>query len=93
MPSSLVVDNFLRPVLVGRDTQMHELLILLGTLGGILMFGVVGVIVGPIIAELFSAVWEICGVVFGDVLPPITASGSTPSKEDGHFSVLVRIVA
>jgi hypothetical protein len=39
-------------------------------------------IIGPIIAALFSAVWEIYGVVFGDVLPPITATGSTPSKEE-----------
>ncbi|KPK27796.1 MAG: permease [Nitrospira bacterium SG8_3] len=76
------VDNFLRPLLVGRDTQMHELLILLGTLGGILMFGVVGFIIGPIIAALFTAVWEIYGVVFGEVLPPVTAAGSTPSKEE-----------
>ncbi len=76
------VDNFLRPLLVGRDTQMHELLILFGTLGGILMFGVVGFIIGPIIAALFTAVWEIYGVVFSDVLPPITASGSEPSREE-----------
>lgn len=76
------VDNFLRPLLVGRDTQMHELLILFGTLGGILMFGVVGFIIGPIIAALFTAVWEIYGVVFSDVLPPITASSSEPSKEE-----------
>lgn len=76
------VDNFLRPLLVGRDTQMHELLILFGTLGGILMFGVVGFIIGPIIAALFTAVWEIYGVVFSDILPPITATGSTPSKEE-----------
>lgn len=76
------VDNFLRPLLVGRDTQMHELLILFGTLGGILMFGVVGFIIGPIIAALFTAIWEIYGVVFSDVLPPITASSSEPSKEE-----------
>ncbi|MCK5202444.1 MAG: AI-2E family transporter, partial [Desulfobacterales bacterium] len=35
------IDNLLRPILVGRDTQMHELMILFGTLGGIIMFGVV----------------------------------------------------
>jgi len=73
------VDNFLRPLLVGRDTKMHELLILFGTLGGILMFGVVGFIIGPIIAALFTAVWEIYGVVFSHVLPPLTAGGA-PSK-------------
>lgn len=63
-----MVDNLLRPRLVGRDTQMHDLLILFGTLGGILLFGVLGFIVGPILAALFVTVWEIYGVVFRDHL-------------------------
>jgi hypothetical protein len=48
---------------------MHELLIFFGTLGGILMFGVVGFIIGPIIAALFITVWDIYGVSFAAVLP------------------------
>jgi predicted PurR-regulated permease PerM len=63
------LDNFLRPRLVGKDTQMHELLILFGTLGGIFMFGAVGIIIGPIVAALFVTVWEIYGVAFKEVLP------------------------
>ena len=63
------IDNFLRPRLVGQDTQMPDLLILLGTLGGITLFGILGFIVGPIVAALFVTVWEIYGVVFRDVLP------------------------
>jgi len=62
------IDNFLRPRLVGKDTQMHELLILFGTLGGIILFGPVGFVVGPIVAALFVTVWEIYGVVFKDIL-------------------------
>lgn len=62
-------DNFLRPRLVGRDVKMHDLLILLGTLGGIMLFGVAGFIIGPILAALFATIWEIYGVVFRDVLP------------------------
>jgi predicted PurR-regulated permease PerM len=50
-------------------------MILFGTLGGIIMFGVVGVIIGPIIAALFVTVWEIYGVAFKDVLPLVGASG------------------
>ncbi len=69
------IDNFLRPILVGRDTEMHELMILFGTLGGIIMFGVVGVIIGPIIAALFVTVWEIYGAAFKDVLPAVAGSG------------------
>jgi predicted PurR-regulated permease PerM len=58
------VDNLLRPLLVGRDTQMHELLIFFSTLGGLLMFGVMGFIVGPILAALFVTVWEMFGTAF-----------------------------
>ena len=63
------VDNLLRPRLVGKDTQMPDLMILLGTLGGVVVFGAPGVIVGPIVAALFITVWEIYGVAFRDVLP------------------------
>lgn len=63
------LDNVLRPILVGKDTQMHELMIFFGTLGGIFMFGIVGVIIGPIIAALFITIWEIYGQAFKDVLP------------------------
>jgi len=65
------LDNLLRPKLVGKDTQMHELMILFGTLGGIFMFGTVGIIIGPIIAGLFVTVWEIYGIAFQDVLPEV----------------------
>jgi predicted PurR-regulated permease PerM len=64
-------DNFLRPRLVGKDTKMSDLLVLLGTLGGIFLFGIVGVIIGPIIAALFVTVWEIYGVAFEGVLPKV----------------------
>jgi predicted PurR-regulated permease PerM len=63
------IDNFLRPMLVGKDTQMHELLIFFGTLGGIMMFGFVGFIIGPIVAALFTTIWDIYGIAFKDVLP------------------------
>lgn len=63
------IDNLLRPVLVGKDTQMHELMIFFGTLGGIIMFGFMGLIIGPIVAALFVTIWEIYGVAFKDMLP------------------------
>ena len=52
-------DNVLRPRLVGKDTQMPDLLILLSTLGGLSLFGIVGIILGPMIATLFVAVWSL----------------------------------
>lgn len=67
-------DNVLRPWLVGRDTQMPDLLILLATLGGLVLFGAVGIIVGPIVAALFITVWEIYGTTFKDVLPDAPAT-------------------
>ncbi|WP_035236303.1 AI-2E family transporter [Desulfobacter vibrioformis] len=65
------VDNLLRPRLVGKDTEMHDLLIFFSTLGGIAMFGIIGIIIGPIIAALFVTIWDIYGVVFKDSLPRV----------------------
>ena len=53
-----LVDNLLRPVLVGRDAGLPDYIILLATLGGISMFGLSGVLIGPIIAALFFTVWH-----------------------------------
>jgi predicted PurR-regulated permease PerM len=62
------IDNVLRPRLVGRDTKMHDLVILFSTLGGIVAFGPVGFIIGPILAGLFVTSWEIFAVAYRDVL-------------------------
>jgi predicted PurR-regulated permease PerM len=66
------VDNILRPRLVGRDTKMHDLVILFSTLGGLIMFGPIGFIVGPVLAGLFVTCWEIFGSAYRDVLHPET---------------------
>jgi len=60
------VDNFLRPVLVGRDTKMPDYLILLSTLGGITAFGLSGFVIGPIIAALCVAGWDMFAADFGE---------------------------
>ena len=75
------IDNFLRPRLVGKDTQMHDLMILFGTMGGIVMFGVLGFIIGPIVAALFITVWDIYGVVFRGVLPEVRWVGADRDQE------------
>lgn len=54
-----LVDNFLRPILVGRDTQMPDYMVLISTLGGLELFGMSGIIVGPVIAAFFLSVWQI----------------------------------
>ena len=54
-----IIDNILRPILVGKDTQMHPLIVLFSTLGGILLFGISGFVIGPVIAALFTAIMSI----------------------------------
>jgi predicted PurR-regulated permease PerM len=65
------LDNLLRPRLVGKDTEMHDLFVLFGTLGGISLFGVLGIIIGPIISALFITIWEIYGDAFHEYLPEV----------------------
>src|SRR4030095_3021334 len=78
------IDNFLRPALVGRDAKMPDLLILVGTLGGLFLFGPIGFIVGPIVCGLFLTVWDIYGAMFKEVLPPVKSL--QPSEQGTHGS-------
>lgn len=54
-----LVDNLLRPILVGRSTQIPDYLVLLSTLGGIAVFGLNGFVLGPLITGIFIVFWEI----------------------------------
>ncbi|RMO86700.1 hypothetical protein ALQ33_03872 [Pseudomonas syringae pv. philadelphi] len=58
-----LVDNVLRPILVGKDTKMPDYLILISTLGGMSVFGLNGFVIGPLIAALFISSW---GLFSGD---------------------------
>ncbi len=51
------IDNFLRGPLVGKDTQMHPLFIFFSTLGGLLAFGISGVVIGPVITAFLISIW------------------------------------
>jgi predicted PurR-regulated permease PerM len=53
------VDNVVKPILVGRDTQMPDYVVLISTFGGLELFGFNGLVVGPVIAAMFIATWEI----------------------------------
>ncbi len=78
------LDNVLRPRLVGKDTEMHDLFVLFGTLGGIAMFGLLGIIIGPIIAALFITIWEMYGRVFQAFLPAVGTLGPAgEEREEG----------
>ena len=54
-----LVDNILRPILVGKDTQMPDYVVLISTLGGLAVFGINGFVIGPVIAALFIAAWDL----------------------------------
>jgi predicted PurR-regulated permease PerM len=54
-----LVDNLLRPVLIGSDTKMPDYVVLISTLGGIATFGLNGFVIGPVIAAMFIAAWDI----------------------------------
>lgn len=54
-----LVDNLLRPILVGKDTRMPDYVVLLSTIGGLSLFGLNGFVIGPVIAALFIAGWDL----------------------------------
>lgn len=54
-----LVDNVLRPVLVGKDTQMPDYVVLISTLGGMGLFGLNGFVVGPVVAAMFISAWDL----------------------------------
>src|SRR5699024_7665748 len=54
-----LADNVLRPLLVGRETKLPDYLVLFSTLGGISLMGINGFVIGPLVAALFLAVWDI----------------------------------
>lgn len=65
-----MIDNVLRPVLVGRDTKLPDYLVLLSTLGGLGIFGLNGFVMGPLIAALFVAFWNIFMLEFNTPQKP-----------------------
>ena len=54
-----LIDNILRPLLVGKDTKMPDYVVLISTLGGLATFGLNGFVLGPVIAAMFIAAWDI----------------------------------
>jgi predicted PurR-regulated permease PerM len=65
------VDNVLRPYFVGKDAEMPDLLILIGTLGGLFLFGPIGFIIGPLVCGMFLTALDIYGTAFKNILPPV----------------------
>ncbi len=64
-----LVDNLLRPILVGRDTRLPDYVVMITTLGGIAVFGINGLVIGPAIAAMFFSVWHLYSTTRADEAP------------------------
>ncbi|MBU4322230.1 MAG: AI-2E family transporter, partial [Gammaproteobacteria bacterium] len=65
-----MVDNLLRPMLVGKATLMPDYVVMITTLGGMVVFGVNGFVLGPVIAAMFFAVWHLYLTTQSVATPP-----------------------
>lgn len=72
------IDNVLRPMLVGREAQMNDILILIGTLGGLSAFGAAGLVLGPVLAGLFVAIWDAMAAAASGDAPEAAAPDAPP---------------
>ena len=79
-----LIDNFLRPLLVGKDTQMPDYLVLISTIGGMALFGLNGFVIGPMIAALFLTAWDLFSAL--TLFKPARNSHSDNDQDDRHNS-------
>ena len=75
-----LIDNVLRPLLVGKDTQMPDYLVLISTLGGMAVFGLNGFVIGPLIAALFISCWDLYSAEKHEVSPLAEDRAFTPGS-------------
>jgi len=74
------VDNVLRPILVGKDTRMPDWVVLISTLGGLSLFGLNGFVIGPLIAALFIATWDLSTVTREEIARHDGLAGTGASR-------------
>ncbi len=63
-----LIDNVLRPILVGKETQLPDYVVLISTVGGLAVIGLNGFVVGPLIAAMFVSAWQLLAVERGQRL-------------------------
>lgn len=88
-----LVDNVLRPILVGKDTKMPDYVVLISTLGGLAIFGLNGFVIGPMIAAMFIAVWAIFVHERASIEQTDAAAGVTPAAAKPLESAAPKAVA
>lgn len=59
LAESAFIENVIKTRLIGRSTRMHDLVILLSVLGGISVFGVLGLLYGPLVVAAFLTLSEL----------------------------------
>jgi predicted PurR-regulated permease PerM len=75
-----LVDNILRPILVGKDTRLPDYLVLVATLGGLAVFGLNGFVIGPVIAAVFLVSWEMLAAARQEHVAPPAPGIPPPSR-------------
>lgn len=80
-----LVDNLLRPILVGKSTKMPDYVVLISTLGGISVAGINGFVIGPMVAAMFIAVWDIFTTTRAklNLAAGVRPAGPDPQEPDG----------
>jgi len=79
-------DNLLHPIVVGRDAKLPDLVVLVSVLGGISLFGAVGLLLGPLLASWVDTALEIYRRAFADWLPVEVEDGDEPPNESPNRS-------
>jgi predicted PurR-regulated permease PerM len=60
-------DNLLRPLLIGKEIEMPDILVMLATFGGITIFGATGILIGPILGALYMTTWKLYASTFNQI--------------------------
>ncbi|MYN11590.1 AI-2E family transporter [Pusillimonas sp. TS35] len=84
-----LVDNILRPLLVGKDTKLPDYIVLISTLGGLAVFGLNGFVIGPLFAALFMACWDL----FPSAIQMHQQGNSVPNSPQREYNAAARISA
>ena len=65
---SLIMEYFVKPRLIGKGMRMNPLLVFIGIIGGMKLFGILGIIYGPLIITVFLSLAEIYRLEYKDAV-------------------------
>ncbi len=78
-----VCDYVIRPRIIGDDIRMHDLLVFFGIFGGVALFGLAGILIGPIVMAVFVQVWSIFRLMYESDYRAANAMGPQPPGASG----------